>query len=88
MAQNVIELQHDPKHHKTLHKGPFSEFLNNVCYSQNFLKLWYGSKCYETFQLSHSLEFQAIFVDFKVFKTLLIRPSTLKTTNFIKSFFH
>ena len=63
MAQNSIFLQ----------IGPISESLNNACYSQNFLKLWYDPKCYETFQISSSPKFQAILVDFKVFKTLSIK---------------
>ena len=37
------------------------------------MKLWYGSKCYETFLISHSLKFRAIPVDFKVFKTECIK---------------
>ena len=44
------KLHYNPTCFMFLQISPNCDFVNNTHYSQNFLKLWYGSKLYNTFQ--------------------------------------
>ena len=48
MVQNSLKLHYGPECFIFFKIGPNPEFLNDARYSQNFLKLCYGPKFYNT----------------------------------------